>query len=383
MKKTYGMEAYLTVGAGLLAAMVMALVPQTIEAQQPVTGAGAINYIPLWNSSSNLVDSMLYQTGGNVGIGMVAPRWALDVSGHINASVGYLIGESLVLTMPGGTSYQNIALGSGALLSNPTGADNTAIGYYAMSTNTGTGNTAVGANAMTLNGAANNNTAVGGGALYSNENGGGNTAVGANALFGVTNNNNTGIGWGAGEGVGGSNNIEIGFNVGAVADNNTIRIGNSNETSTFITGIYGESVITPNYLVCVDSAGKLGTGNCSNTPSSRRFKEQIKDMGDSSSKLLQLRPVTFVYKPEYDDGTHALQYGLIAEEVAKLYPEMVGYDKDGQPSSIKYQALAPMLLNELQRQNALQQEENRKLEDRLAALESLLSTQTAVARGQQ
>jgi hypothetical protein len=74
-------------------------------------------------------------------------------------------------------------------------------------------------------------------------------------------------------------------------------------------------------------------------------------MGDSSSKLLQLRPVTFFYKPEYDDGSRALQYGLIAEEVANLFPDMVGYDKDGQLSSVKYQSLAPMLLNEVQKQN--------------------------------
>ena len=131
------------------------------------------------------------------------------------------------------------------------------------------------------------------------------------------------------------------------------------------------------------------------TPSSRRFKEQITDMGDSSSKLFQLRPVTFLYKPEYDDGSHALQYGLIAEEVAKIYPDMVGYDKDGQPSSVKYQSLAPMLLNEVQKQNAqihlktqvqLEEGENRRLEEqnqkfeeRLAALEALLAGQQATA----
>ena len=134
--------------------------------------------------------------------------------------------------------------------------------------------------------------------------------------------------------------------------------------------------------MCVDANGMLGTTGCSSTPSSRRFKKQINDMGDSSSKLFQLRPVTFLYKPEYDDGSHTLQYGLIAEEVAKLYPEMVGYDKDGQPSSVKYQTLAPMLLNEAQKQNARVEkleEENRKLEDRLAALEALLSAQTSVA----
>jgi hypothetical protein len=98
-------------------------------------------------------------------------------------------------------------------------------------------------------------------------------------------------------------------------------------------------------------------------------------MGDGSSKLLQLRPVTFLYKPQYDDGSHALQYGLIAEEVAKVYPEMVGYDKDGQPSSVKYQSLAPMLLNEVQKQNAQLQ----LLEARVAALEALLSSQASAS----
>jgi len=109
------------------------------------------------------------------------------------------------------------------------------------------------------------------------------------------------------------------------------------------------------------------------TTSSLRFKEQVADMGDSSDKLLQLRPVTFLYKPEYDDGSHALQYGLIAEEVAKLYPEMVAYDKDGQPSGIKYQSLVPMLLNELQKQaeqNRQQTEQIHSLEDRVTALEA-------------
>ena len=83
--------------------------------------------------------------------------------------------------------------------------------------------------------------------------------------------------------------------------------------------------------VCVDPNGTLGTTGCTSAPSSRRFKEQIADMGDSSSKLLQLRPVTFFYKPQYDDGSRTLQYGLIAEEVAKVYPEMAVYDKDSQP----------------------------------------------------
>jgi hypothetical protein len=171
--------------------------------------------------------------------------------------------------------------------------------------------------------------------------------------------------------------------VGASGDTNVITIGTS-QTVTKIAGIYGQAIGTPNFLVCIDGTSRLGAGDsCSNIPSSRRFKEQIADMGDSSSKLLQLRPVTFLYKPEYDDGSHTLQYGLIAEEVAKLYPEMVGYDKDGQPSSLKYQVLTPMLLNEVQKQaeeNRQQAEQIRSLEDRLAAVEALLKAAPGPAR---
>ena len=95
-------------------------------------------------------------------------------------------------------------------------------------------------------------------------------------------------------------------------------------------------------------------------------------MGDTSSKLLQLRPVNFYYKPEYDDGSHLLQYGLVAEEVAKVYPEMVAYGKDGKPWTVRYQLLAPMLLNELQKQHAEAEKQDeliRKLEQRIEALE--------------
>ena len=161
---------------------------------------------------------------------------------------------------------------------------------------------------------------------------------------------------------GGNNNIHIGSS-GVSGDSNVIKIGTAGtQTSAYIAGIWNNSPNATNLLVCVDANGDLGTTGCTSTPSSRRFKEQITDMGDSSSKLFQLRPVTFLYKPQYDDGSHALQYGLIAEEVAKLYPEMVGFDKDGQPESVKYQALTPMLLNEVQKQNAQLQTQARRIQ---------------------
>ena len=304
-----------------------------------------------------------------------------------------------------GTGNQNTATGGGALGNNTTGGANTADGSGALGSNTtGVGNTATGGGALSSNTTGGNNTAIGQGALESNTSGNYNTANGEAALLlNTTGSNNIAVGhYGAVNVSGGNgNNIHIGSQ-GASTDSGVIKIGTpGTQTSAYIAGIYGGAPNTPNLLVCVDANGTLGTTGCTNTPSSQRFKEQIADMGDSSSKLLQLRPVTFLYKPEYDDGSHSLQYGLIAEEVAKLYPEMVGYDKDGQPNSVKYQSLLPMLLNEVQKQNEqlqnqsvqfredvqLQQEENRKLEDgnrklevRLAALEALLSSATAVAK---
>ena len=177
-------------------------------------------------------------------------------------------------------------------------------------------------------------------------------------------------------------------------ENNTTRIGTQGrQTDTYMAGIYG-SIATPaagDLVVCVKSTGELYGGayltDC--TSSSRRFKENILDMGDSSSKLFQLRPVTFFYKPQYDDGSRLQQYGLIAEEVAKVYPEMAAYDKDGQPYAVRYQMLAPMLLNELQKQHKVvsaqqdvistQQEQIQTqgqqiadLQQRLSRLESLI-----------
>jgi hypothetical protein len=107
-------------------------------------------------------------------------------------------------------------------------------------------------------------------------------------------------------------------------------------------------------------------------------------MGEMSSKLLQLNPVSFFLKPEYDDGLHQQQYGLIGEEVAKVYPELVTYGKDGQVATVKYQMLTPMLLNEVQKQAEQirqQAEQNRNLEERLAALEAQLSGQPYIGLG--
>jgi polyhydroxyalkanoate synthesis regulator phasin len=129
--------------------------------------------------------------------------------------------------------------------------------------------------------------------------------------------------------------------------------------------------------VVIDSNGQLGT-----ISSSQRFKEDIHDMADASNGLLNLRPVTFRYTKPYEDGSKPLDYGLIAEEVAEVYPDLVVRGSDGQVETVQYHKLTPMLLNELQKQNATisaqsstvaaQKEQIRSLEERLARLEALL-----------
>ena len=206
-----------------------------------------------------------------------------------------------------------------------------------------------------------NNTAFGWGALEANTTGSNNIAIGLNAAAEVSASTNAG------------NSIHIG-NLGLSGDNATIKIGTQGtQTTAFIAGVYG--VVATGESVVVTSSGQLAVAGVS----SQRFKEDITDMGDTSDKLFQMRPVNFFYKPAYDDGSHTLQYGLIAEEVAKIYPEMVAYDKDAQPYLVRYQLLAPMLLNEVQKQHAEiqnQKEVNRKLADRLAAIEAILASQT-------
>jgi hypothetical protein len=296
-----------------------------------------------------------------------------NTSGTYNTVSGYI---AMVSNTTGGN---NTANGSAAMEENATGSQNTAIGSAALSSNvSGSFNTATGNAAMLRNGIGNYNTATGNFALGNGSLGNYNTAAGNYALSNnTTGSYNIGIGNNAGTNapVGNSNSIYLGSS-GTTSDaSGTIQIGTQGTQTggTYIAGVSGASVPS-GVPVYVNSNGQLGT-----VLSSRRFKDQIADMGDSSSKLLQLRPVTYFYKPEYDDGSHLLQYGLIAEEVAKVYPEMVAYDNDGRILTVKYQLLAPMLLNEVQKQN----ETIRQLEARLAALENLLSkVPTAATTGQ-
>jgi hypothetical protein len=245
-------------------------------------------------------------------------------------------------------SNLNSAFGYAALFSNTTGYLNTASGLQALYSNTtGSGNTASGVNVLYYNTTGSDNTASGFLALYSNTTGYDNTANGMYALYyNTTGYSNLALGYRAGENLTtGANNIVIG-NVGFATDTKVIRIGAvGKQTATYIAGISGETV-SAGVEVYVNAKGQLGT-----ITSSRRFKNDINDMGRISEKLMNLRPVTFRYKDSAEKGPHPLQYGLIAEEVAKIYPNLVQYDKQGKPFTVYYHLLTPMLLNELQKEH--------------------------------
>lgn len=159
---------------------------------------------------------------------------------------------------------------------------------------------------------------------------------------------------------------------GVAGESYVTRIGNQGtQTSTYIAGIYGATA-SGGTAVYVNSAGQLGTAT-----SSRRFKEDIQDMADATDGLMKLRPATFHYKKEYDDGSHLLQYGLVAEEVAEVYPGLVNYGRDGKVNTVYYQFVNAMLLNEVQKQHRkmeAQETEITALKSRLAAIEATLKS---------
>jgi hypothetical protein len=305
-----------------------------------------------------------------MGIGTLTPGSKLDVAGDINFSGSIRYQGVPVLQLPvskygtinialgmgalqfNADGFKNAAVGTGALQHNTLGDDNTAIGDSALGSNTwACCNTASGSGALLSNTVGSGNTAAGQGALHSNTTGYGNTAAGVQALASSTSgNNNIGIGNRAAFYVSGgaSNNVHI-ASEGFASDSGTIRIGDPRtQSSFFAAGVRGFTTGNNDAIpVLIDSAGQLGTMN-----SSRRFKEDIADMGAASHDLMHLRPVIYRYKQAFADGSKPIQYGLIAEEVAEVYPDLVAHSADGQIETVKYQVLDSMLLNEVQRQQA-------------------------------
>ena len=310
-----------------------------------------------WYNTANGSSALFSNTSGNYNTADGGYALYSNTSGSYNTANGY---QALYANTTGfnntATGYQalyanttgnfNTANGYLALTSNTTGVDNTATGYLALELNTtGNYNTANGYAALIFNTTGNYNTANGSNALWSNSTGTNNTVHGAYALFAnTTGSYNIALGYGSGQGITtGSNNIVIG-NSGTSADNGVIRIGTfGTQKATYLAGISGVQS-NGGVAVYVNASGQLGT-----LTSSRRFKYDIKDMNATSDKLMDLRPVMFRYKAASEDGTHPIQYGLIAEEVAKIYPDLVQYDKEGKPFTVYYHLLTPLMLNELQK----------------------------------
>ena len=249
----------------------------------------------------------------------------------------------------------NTADGLEALFSNTTGIGNTAAGYQALYSNTtGAYNTANGVYALPANTTGNNNTANGYLALFRNTTGSHNTANGQDALSGnTTGNDNIAVGYQAGDGLTtGNDNIDIGSgSTGGAGEANTIRIGRGGfQTTTYIAGIFGATA-SGGTAVYVNSSGQLGT-----VTSSARFKQDIHSMDKASEAILALKPVTFRYKRELDPAGIP-QFGLVAEEVAEVDPDLVVRDAEGKPYTVRYEAVNAMLLNEFLKEHRTVQEQ--------------------------
>jgi len=256
----------------------------------------------------------------------------------------------------------NTANGYGALYHNTTGDENTAIGSSALVSNTGSFNTAVGTRALFFDTTGNNNTAVGRSALFSNTTGVGNTAIGEGALLNNgTGNTNIALGPGAGHGVTSANNVICILAPGADVSN-----------SCYISQIFGETSAS-GAAVYINSNNKLGT-----LTSSSRFKDDIKPMERTSKALFALKPVTFRYKKGIDPQGIP-QFGLVAEDVEKINPDLVVRDKEGKPYSVRYDQVNAMLLNEFLKEHRKVQEQER----RISQLESTVSKQDATIAQQQ
>ena len=324
------------------------------------------------NNTASGVNALFFNTGfNNTATGFAALE-------H-NTTASFNTADGLSALFSNTTGFYNTAAGAQALFSNTVGANNTAEGTNALFSNTtGSANTATGFETLVSNTIGSQNTATGWKALFSNTDGSGNTAAGLQALLSNTSgddntaiglealssntigSNNIALGTSAGSNLtAGDNNIDIG-NSGVAGEGNTIRIGiGGTQSATFIAGISGATA-SGGAAVFVASNGQLGT-----TTSSRRFKQEIKPMDKASEAILALRPVTFRYKQEIDPKGIP-QFGLVAEEVEQVNPDLVVRDAEGKVYTARYEAVNAMLLNEFLK-------EHRKVEEQQATIAQLKS----------
>ena len=305
-------------------------------------------------------------------------------SGGFNTAVGWLslrgnMTGSFNTAVGAGTLFRNIAeentaVGTGALLSNSTGIQNTATGALALFSNTGPA-----ANPNQPSGIAGSfNTANGERALFSNTTGAANTAVGDNSLFNNTiGSTNTAVGSVAlSNNSTGNNNIALGFFAGGAVStaDEVIAIGTFGQNvsnSCYIGQIYSNiqpQVGTDPDLVTINSNGRLGRANIS----SRRYKHDIQPIHTASEAIYALKPVSFRYHKQYD-RTQTIAFGLIAEEVAEVNPDLVGRNPEGQPESVRYEQVNAMLLNEFLKEHRRSEEQDCKIQEQETTIGELRS----------
>ena len=352
----------LTTGGANTATGASALFGNTTGNDNTATGSGALVSNTTGGSNTATGASALFaNTTGSDNTATGAFALQFDTTGGSNTANGF---EALFDNI---TGNDNTATGSAALVSNTTGGSNTANGFLALFDNTTGGS----------------NTANGFEALESNTTGSGNTANGFQALFHNTiGSNNVALGYSAGSALTtGSNNINIG-NVGVAGESAKIRIGTVGaQTKTFIAGIHGVPVTGA--AVFVSSRGQLGT-----TTSSARFKDEIKLMDNASEALYALKPVTFRYKKGIDPKGLS-QFGLVAEEVEAVNPDLVVRDKGGKPYSVRYDQVNAMLLNEflkehktVQEQGATMTQQGKDFEAAIAQQQKQIEALTATVKQQ-
>jgi hypothetical protein len=310
-----------------------ALVANTTGTNNTATGHAAL--------MGSIISNKVNSGGNNTGDGEEALTSIVD--GSDNTATGYRALLSMI------SGINNTATGSLAMRYN-SGSFNTAIGMEALrgginpNNNQGNFNTATGYQALTSNAGGGANTADGFDALLTNIWGWNNTATGCYALLNATGSFNIGLGQRAGAKLTtGGWNIDIG-NQGVAGEAQTIRIGDNNQTRTFIAGIRNTTTLSGTLPVVIDANGQLGAAG-----SSERFKKDIKPMDRSSDAVLQLKPVTFHYK---NDSTNTSQFGLVAEEVEKINPDLIVRDAEGKVHGVRYDAVNAMLLNEFLKQHS-------------------------------
>jgi hypothetical protein len=361
--------------ASLLVPLVLACfgISPTAQAVSPPPDGG----YPGGNTAEGQAALVGLTTGGfNTAVGFLSLRSNSTNSFNTAIGAGALLAN---------TADENTAVGAAALLLNTTGLENTAIGTEALFHNTiGNDNTASGFRALSSNTTGDHNTAIGFGGLLNNTNGADNTATGLFALANsTTGNGNVAVGSGAGMFiVDGNNNVAIGqmagttfvhainsIAIGAPGAGNFADLGNT----CFIGSIHGEGVsdVGSAQAVFVDQFNVVGI-----VPSSRRFKHDVQPMDKASEALLALKPVTFKYNI---DKKGTAQFGLIAEEVAEVNPDLVSRDKEGEITTVRYEQINAMLLNEFLKEHR-KVEQMQKQIDALTAVVQKVSAQLELSK---